>query len=122
MGLSRLLPRRWRPRVVVEVHGDWHTALRLYGGGGRRLFAPLGDRAASWALVRANRVRVVSEWLSELVRQTGYDGEIDRFPAFGNVTPFLEKSISFVAVSTSALRFFAMADPCEKCSVGGFKV
>ena len=33
--LARALPRGARPRIVVEVHGDWRSASRLYGGGGR---------------------------------------------------------------------------------------
>ena len=33
-------------KVLVEVHGDWRTATRLYGSRRRRLLAPLGDRIA----------------------------------------------------------------------------
>jgi glycosyltransferase involved in cell wall biosynthesis len=66
--LARALPRSLRPRVVVEVHGDWRTAARLYGGRARRPLASYSDRVAVWTIRRADRVRVVSEWLGRLVR------------------------------------------------------
>ena len=36
---SRMLPRRFRPLVQIELHGDWKTASRLYGGSKRRIVA-----------------------------------------------------------------------------------
>ena len=31
LALRPLIPARFRPRVQIEVHGDWRTATRLYG-------------------------------------------------------------------------------------------
>ena len=53
--LSRMFPRRVRPRVQVEVHGDWRTAPRLYGGRVRPLLGPLSDRLCAWAVHHADR-------------------------------------------------------------------
>lgn len=89
LALRRLVPRRRRPRVVVELHGDWRTAARLYGHRSRRLAAPLADRAAAWALRRADRVRAVSAFLEGLARRAGYEGEIDRYIAFSEFAEFL---------------------------------
>ncbi|HVF12580.1 MAG TPA: glycosyltransferase, partial [Actinomycetota bacterium] len=77
--LARLVPRRFRPKIVVEVHGDWRTAARLYGARARRLLAPLADRAALISVLRADRVRVVSDALRRMVEGTGFAGEIDQF-------------------------------------------
>lgn len=38
---------RPRPKLVVEVHGDWCTAARLYGSPERRVYAPLSDLRAA---------------------------------------------------------------------------
>ncbi|MGH2787981.1 MAG: glycosyltransferase family 4 protein [Actinomycetota bacterium] len=86
---ARLLPKRLRPRLVVEVHGDWRTAGRLYGSRFRRLVAPLAEACASWTLKRADRVRVVSDAMEELVRATGYGGTVDKFVAFSTFDIFL---------------------------------
>jgi glycosyltransferase involved in cell wall biosynthesis len=87
--LASGLPRSLRPRVVVEVHGDWRTAARLYGGRARRPLASFSDRAAVWAVRRADRVRVVSESLERMVLETGYGGDIDRFIAYSDMAEFL---------------------------------
>jgi glycosyltransferase involved in cell wall biosynthesis len=89
VAVSRALPRSLRPRVVVELHGDWRTATRLYGSGSRGRISPLADRAAEWALRRADRVRVVAEAGEDLAREAGYCGPVDRFVAFVDVEGFL---------------------------------
>ena len=58
-------------KLVVEVHGDWHVATRLYGSRLRATLGPLGDRAAGWAVRRADAHRAVSEFTASLVRATG---------------------------------------------------
>jgi glycosyltransferase involved in cell wall biosynthesis len=80
--LARLVPAPWRPRVIVEVHGDWRTATRHYGSRLRRVAAPIADRVAEAALRHADRVRVVGAFTERLVREAGYGGEVDRFVAF----------------------------------------
>jgi glycosyltransferase involved in cell wall biosynthesis len=91
VALARALPQRFRPRVVVELHGDWRSASRLYGGAGRERFAALADDLATAALRRADRVRVIGEFTEELARRAGFDGPIDRFPTFSEYDLFLDE-------------------------------
>ena len=79
---------RSRARVVVDVHGDWRTATRLYGSQLRRLLSPLGDRLALAALRRADAVRTVSGYTERLVSEVGIV-PADSFPAFMDLDPFL---------------------------------
>ena len=90
VALSWMLPRSLRPRIVVEVHGDWRTAARLYGGSVRRPLAPLADRVATWALRRADQVRVVGDFTEGLVRAEGYRGPVDRYVAYSDYNRFLD--------------------------------
>ena len=87
--LTRLLPPSARPRVIVEVHGDWRTATRLYGSRLRRAVAPWADRVAATAVRHADRVRVIGTYTERLVREVGYGGEVDRFVAFRDFREFL---------------------------------
>jgi glycosyltransferase involved in cell wall biosynthesis len=89
LAFTRAQPRWLRPPVDVELHGDWRTATRLYGGRSRSGLSPLADRAATWALRHADRVRVVAEAGETLAREAGYDGPVDRFVAFVDVEAFL---------------------------------
>ncbi len=89
--LGRALSRR-RPRVVLDLHGDWRTATRLYGSRARRLLSPVGDRLAAWAVRRADGVRTVSEFTSRLVREQGVEPTAT-FAAFMDLDPFLEPPI-----------------------------
>lgn len=66
-----LVPGRVRPGLVVEVHADWRIAATLYGSHPRRLLARPADRAATWALRRADRIRAVSAWTARLVEEAG---------------------------------------------------
>jgi len=71
-------------RVVVELHGDWRTATRLYGSRRRRLLAPLADAVGGWALRRADGVRTISAYTSGLARSLGREpaGEFAAFMDF----------------------------------------
>jgi glycosyltransferase involved in cell wall biosynthesis len=89
LALARLVPARRRPRVVVEVHGDWRTATRLYGSPARRALSPLADALASWAVRSADRVRVISEWTEQLVQDVGYEAAVESFPTFTDSSLFL---------------------------------
>jgi glycosyltransferase involved in cell wall biosynthesis len=109
-GLAALLGRRLarsRAKVIVEIHGDWHTATRLYGSPLRASLAPLADRAASLAVRRADAVRTVSEFTAGLVRRLGVEPtaifhtytEIGAFVA-GEVQPLpSEARLAFVGVA-----------------------
>ena len=74
--------------VILEVHGDWRTATRLYGSSARRALAPLVDRIALSALRRADAVRTISSYTTELVRKAGVEPAAT-FPAFMDLDPFL---------------------------------
>lgn len=87
--LRGAIPGSRRPRLQIEVHGDWRTASRLYGSSTRRFLGPAADRVAEWALRRADRIRVVSDYLAALVRDIGYTGPIDRFIAYSDYDEFL---------------------------------
>ncbi len=91
--LTRLLPASLRPRVVIEVHGDWTTASRGYADGALRArIAPAADRAARWALQRADAVRVISSFTEDLVRRAGYRGRTDRYVAYTDAGHLLARS------------------------------
>jgi glycosyltransferase involved in cell wall biosynthesis len=82
-----LAARRNEP-VIVDIHGDWRTATRLYGSGARELLAPLADRLALAALRRVDAVRTISTYTTELVRAVGVEPAAT-FPAFMDLDPFL---------------------------------
>jgi len=79
---------RPRARLVVEVHGDWRTAARLYGSPLRRVLGPTADRVAAAAVRRADRVRTITPYTSGLVRALGVEPAAE-FPAFMDLEPFL---------------------------------
>ena len=80
-------------RVVLDVHGDWRTATRVYGSRARRVLNPIADRVASWAVRRADAVRTVSDFTSSLVRDLGVE-PAGTFPAFMDLEPFLAPPVS----------------------------
>lgn len=79
-----------RAPLVVELHGDWRTAARLYGPRARRMIAPLADSAAEAALRSADRVRAVHSHLADMARDAGFAGDIDIHVAFSDFTLFAE--------------------------------
>jgi glycosyltransferase involved in cell wall biosynthesis len=88
---GRALSRR-RPRVLLDLHGDWRTATRLYGSPARRVLSPVGDRLAAWAVRRADGVRTVSEFTTRLVREQGVEPTAT-FAAFMDLDPFLRPTV-----------------------------
>lgn len=89
LSLRRLLPERFRPGVVVEVHGDWRSATRLYGSSLRIALAPIADALAAKGVRGADLVRTVSRSHHEMIRRTGYGGKIETFGAFTDLDLFL---------------------------------
>ena len=79
---------RSRVPVVLDVHGDWRHATRLYGSPARRLLSPVADRLARWAIHRVDAVRTVSDFTTALVREQGVEPAAT-FPAFMDLQPFL---------------------------------
>jgi glycogen synthase len=88
--------------VVVDVHGDWRTATRLYGSRARRALAPLGDLVSRSALRRADAVRTVSPYTTALAREAGVE-PTDVFPAFLDAEPFLAEPPAPVPEEPQAL-------------------
>jgi glycosyltransferase involved in cell wall biosynthesis len=74
--------------VVLDVHGDWRTATRVYGSRARRLLAPLSDGLARVAVTHADGVRTVSAFTTGLVREQGVEPTAV-FPAYMDLEPFL---------------------------------
>jgi glycosyltransferase involved in cell wall biosynthesis len=84
--LGRRLARS-RAAVVLDLHGDWRAPTRLYGSRGRRLLDPLADGLARMALRRADAVRTITRYTSELVRAEGVEPAAE-FPAYMDLTAF----------------------------------
>jgi glycosyltransferase involved in cell wall biosynthesis len=75
-------------KLVLDVHGDWRAATRLYGSPARRLLNPVGDAMARLAIREADAIRTLSPFTSGLVRQ--YRREpAGEFPAFLDRAVFL---------------------------------
>jgi glycosyltransferase involved in cell wall biosynthesis len=86
--LAGLLPAG--ARVVVEIHGDWRTATRLYGSPLRRLLSPVTDALGRLGLRRAAAVRTLSPYTSRLVRDAGVE-PVAEFEAFVDLDAFLDR-------------------------------
>ena len=100
-------------RVILDVHGDWRTATRLYGSGTRRVLNPFADRVAAWAVRRADAVRTVSDFTTGLVRELGVEPAAT-FPAFMDLDPFLTPPVPLperpVALFVGALELYKGLD------------
>ncbi len=78
--------------VILDLHGDWRAPTRLYGSRARRLLDPLSDALARSALRRADAVRTISTYTTELVRAEGIEPAAE-FPAFMDLEPFLANPV-----------------------------
>jgi len=76
-------------KVIVELHGDWRTATRMYGSPLRRALSPIADAVGTFGLRRADAVRTVSTYTSNLVREIGVEPSRE-FAAFMDLELFLE--------------------------------
>jgi glycogen synthase len=72
---------RSNARIVLDLHGDWHASARLYGSRLRRLGAPAVDLLAKVGVRRADGVRTLSDFTTDLVREEGVE-PVAEFPAF----------------------------------------
>jgi glycosyltransferase involved in cell wall biosynthesis len=91
-GAAALIARRLagsRAKVVLDVHGDWRTATRLYGSPLRRTLSPLADAVAEWAIRHADAVRTLSPQTTRQVRELGVEPAAE-FPAFVDLEAFTE--------------------------------
>jgi glycosyltransferase involved in cell wall biosynthesis len=80
--------RRRRPSLVIETHGDWRAATRLEGSRMRRLLAPFADRAARFALRRADALRALSRYTAELAEREAGVPPVESFPAYIDLSIF----------------------------------
>ncbi len=87
--LGRKLARAQTP-VVLDLHGDWRAATRLYGSRLRRLAEPVADAVASAAVRRADAIRTISDFTTGLVRSLGRE-PVAVFPAYVDLASFLER-------------------------------
>jgi glycosyltransferase involved in cell wall biosynthesis len=95
-GAAALLARRLMrspTRVVVEIHGDWRTATRLYGSRVRRLAEPLSELVARNAVQRADAVRTVGPFTTGLVRGLGVEPAAT-FTTFSELSAFTGRPLS----------------------------
>jgi len=88
--VARRLARLSVP-VILDLHGDWRAATRLYGSPLRRLLDPLGDAVSRTAIRRADAVRTISDFTTGLVRDLGRDSTAV-FPAYVDLASFLATS------------------------------
>jgi glycosyltransferase involved in cell wall biosynthesis len=79
-----------RATVVVELHGDWRTATRLYGSRARRLVSAVADRVGTWGIRRADAVRTLSPFTAGLAREVGVEPAAE-FVAFTDLELFVER-------------------------------
>jgi glycosyltransferase involved in cell wall biosynthesis len=75
--------------VILDLHGNWRAATRLYGSPLRRLLDPAGDALSRLAVRRADAIRTLSDGTSDLVRELGRDSTAV-FPAYVDLASFLE--------------------------------
>ena len=83
--LARLA--RTRAKVIVEVHGDWRTATRLYGSRLRRAIAPAADAFGDRGVRGADAVRTSPVVYAEIVRAQGVEPAAE-FAAFMDLELF----------------------------------
>ena len=81
-------------RVVLELHGDWRTATRLYGSRFRRLLEPLTEPLARASLRRADALRTISGYTTELVRRRLGREPAAVFPAYVDLSSFVEQPVA----------------------------
>ena len=86
--LGRVLAKS-HARVVLDLHGDWHVTGSLYGSRLRTLVAPVVDMLGRIGVRKADGVRTLSEFTTELVREEGVEPTAE-FPAFVDFGLFRE--------------------------------
>jgi glycosyltransferase involved in cell wall biosynthesis len=79
-----------KARVVLELHGDWRTATRLYGSRLRRLLEPVTEPVARAGIRRADALRTISGYTTGLVRGLGREPAAV-FPAYVDLGSFVER-------------------------------
>ena len=101
--LGRALVGGKRPRVVVEVHGDWRTATRLYGSPARKALSPLADSVSRLALRRGDAVRALSRYTAGLVENVRGIPVTASFPTYTDLAAFTASPIAALPERPTAL-------------------
>ena len=101
--VGRALTRNRHPRVVVEVHGDWRTATRLYGSPKRRVLNPVADWVSRLALRRGDAVRAVSPFTGGLVEGVRGIPVTATFPTYTDLLAFAGRPPEPVPEARTAL-------------------
>lgn len=91
-----------RTKVILDLHGDWRAATRLYGSRARRLLDPLADALARWALRRADGVRTITAYTTRLVQAEGVE-PVAEFPAYMHLEPFVADPVAPLPTEPRAL-------------------
>jgi glycosyltransferase involved in cell wall biosynthesis len=76
--------------VILDLHGNWRAATRLYGSAFRRALDPVGDVVSRFAVAHADAIRTISGYTTGLVRELGRQPEAE-FPAYVDVVSFLDR-------------------------------
>lgn len=90
--VGRALVRGCKPKIVLEVHGDWRTATRLYGAPSRRSLSPLVDAVGRTAVRRADAVRALSKYTEGLVEEVRGNPPTASFEAYMDLSTFTAKA------------------------------
>ncbi len=77
-----------RAKLLIQLHGDWRTASRVYGSPLRRLYAGLSDRAAEFALRHASGVRALSDFTESLALEVTGRSPLSVFPGYIDLESF----------------------------------
>jgi glycosyltransferase involved in cell wall biosynthesis len=104
---ASLVGRAWtrgqRPQVIVEIHGDWRTATRLYGSPSRRVLSPLADAVGRIALRRGDAVRGLSSFTEGLVEEVRGIPVTASFVAYVDLSAFTAKPVAPLPKQPTAL-------------------
>ena len=104
---ASLVGRAWtrgqRPQVIVEIHGDWRTATRLYGSPSRRVLSPLADAVGRIALRRGDAVRGLSTFTEGLVEEVRGIPVTASFVAYVDLSAFTAKPVAPLPKQPTAL-------------------
>jgi glycosyltransferase involved in cell wall biosynthesis len=99
-----------RAKVIVEVHGDWHTFTRGYGSPLRRVLSPASDRVARFVLRRADATRGLSGFTSGLVESVRGRPASAAFPTYSDLSAFTARPVQPLPERPTAV-FVGMLEP-----------
>lgn len=107
---ARALSRGVRPKVILEVHGDWRTATRLYGSPHRKVLSPVADAVAELALRRVDAVRALSGFTAGLAEQVRGRPADASFATYSDLGAFADRSPAELPDTPTAL-FVGVLEP-----------